>query len=209
MKVFGRGKANSVSLCIYLCKTMELYKASENTDVWYSAFHCRNTISSAPVLSLKSLDCRHNRLSQSLQLKEGSNVCAVTLPPINETRLMMAIDNHTVFVLPTNRHHWVAAKWDKSTAVFQVSAVWKSHNNKCKHSNLLKRHTHSSAVLWPWCCSDKVDLVWSQVRSLAQPMTSHHQKKNMLSNIASAPDADPDKHVCRCTASKFGHGPFS
>lgn len=147
MKVFGRGKANSVSLCIYLCKTMELYKASENTDVWYSAFHCRNTISSAPVLSLKSLDCRHNRLSQSLQLKEGSTVCAVTLPPINETRLMMAIDNHTVFVLPTNRHHWVAAKWDKSTAVFQVSAVWKSHNNKCKHSNLLKRHTHSSAVL--------------------------------------------------------------
>lgn len=31
--------ANGVSLSIYLCRATEFYKAWENTDVWYPAFH--------------------------------------------------------------------------------------------------------------------------------------------------------------------------
>lgn len=33
------GNANGVSPSIHLCRAIEFYKASENTDVWYSAFH--------------------------------------------------------------------------------------------------------------------------------------------------------------------------
>ena len=33
------GNANGVSLSIHLCRAIEFYKASENTVVWYSAFH--------------------------------------------------------------------------------------------------------------------------------------------------------------------------
>lgn len=36
---FGTGNADGVSLSIYLCRAIEFHKASETTDVWYSAFH--------------------------------------------------------------------------------------------------------------------------------------------------------------------------
>lgn len=36
---FVTGNLNGVSMAIYLYRAIEFYKASENTDVWYSAFH--------------------------------------------------------------------------------------------------------------------------------------------------------------------------
>lgn len=59
--VFERSCTNMATPSMYLCRTTLLYKACENTDVWYSVFHCRGKVSAAPVVSLMSLDWRHNR----------------------------------------------------------------------------------------------------------------------------------------------------
>lgn len=105
---FERGNANRVSLSIYLCRTIELYKASENTS---GIQHFTTGVSVAPVVSLKSLDCRHNRLAQTLQPTEGSYACAFIIQTFNESRLITVIDGYTcAILLPTIRHQCTVAK---------------------------------------------------------------------------------------------------
>lgn len=47
----------------YLCSTTLLYKACENTDVWYSVFHCGGKVSAAPM----RLVSRQNRARRSAE----------------------------------------------------------------------------------------------------------------------------------------------
>lgn len=74
------GYVNEVSLSIYLWRAIEFYKASENTDVWYSAFHRPSAGVQFQLLQLSSLrlwtaditdwqrDCRLKRVALLLDL---------------------------------------------------------------------------------------------------------------------------------------------
>ena len=116
---FVTGNANGVSLSIYLQTATEFYKASESTDVWYSVFHWpsagRSTVSAAPVVSLKTLDCRQNRLAWSVQAEEG-HVGSFIIAAFTKSRLMTVIYGVTcVSLQPTNR--------GRGTVVIQASVI--------------------------------------------------------------------------------------
>lgn len=55
----------------------------------------QNIVSAAPVVPLKIPDCRHNRLSQSLQAKQDSFALDLfIIPAFNKSRLIAMIDGY-------------------------------------------------------------------------------------------------------------------
>lgn len=105
---FETGNANRVSLSIYLCRTIELYKASENT----SGIQHFTTGVQFQLLQLSPLRVwTADRLAKTLQPKEGSYACAFIIQTFNESRLMTVIDGYTcVFLLPTIRQQCTVAR---------------------------------------------------------------------------------------------------
>lgn len=81
---------------VNLCRAFEIYKLSEKTDVWYSAFHgpavgVQFQLLHSPVVvsSFQTLDSRYNRLAQSLHAKQLSFAAGSLIPAFNMSGLMM------------------------------------------------------------------------------------------------------------------------
>lgn len=102
------GNANGVSPSIHLCRAIEFYKASENTDVWYLAFHWPSAGVQFQQLQLSPSGLWTVDITdwQSACRLEGSFAFgSFIIPAFTKSGLMTVIDGYTCAPLQlTNRH---------------------------------------------------------------------------------------------------------